>query len=65
MADDSHEGELDPAVGLCSACRHATTQENAKGNTFWRCRAADGDERLMRYPPLPVRRCFAFAGRRP
>lgn len=50
----------DAGVGLCSTCRHAATQRNARGSTFWRCRAADRDERLLRYPPLPVARCPAY-----
>jgi hypothetical protein len=59
MADRSH-AHVDEEVGLCSACAHAATQVNTRGNVFWRCQAADRDERLLRYPPLPVRRCPAF-----
>jgi hypothetical protein len=47
------------AVGLCASCVHASVQRNKRGSEFWRCRAADTDERLRRYPPLPVRACFA------
>ena len=50
----------DPAVGLCSECRHARVQRNPRGNHFWRCALADADERFLRYPPLPVRRCDGF-----
>lgn len=49
----------DPEVGLCSVCAHAIRQPNARGSVFWRCRAADDDARLLRYPPLPVTRCHA------
>ena len=60
MAGESHERVADEAVGLCSICVHAATQRNARGNLFWRCRAADDDESLLRYPPLPVLRCHRF-----
>jgi hypothetical protein len=49
-----------PDVGLCAACVHAAVQRSAKASEFWRCRAADTDERLLRYPPLPVTDCHAF-----
>ena len=50
----------DPEVGLCARCRHAATQQSARGSVFWRCRRADTDPRLLRYPPLPVERCHGF-----
>lgn len=52
--------ESRPETGLCATCRHAVRQENARGGAFWRCRAAERDPRLLRYPPLPVTRCHAF-----
>ena len=54
---------VDAKVGLCSTCRHATTQRSAKGTTFWRCLRADSDASLVRYPPLPVTRCHAYEGK--
>ena len=57
------EGETRPPeaeVGLCSHCTHAAQQTNVRGNTFWRCRAADEDAALLRYPPLPVSSCHAY-----
>jgi hypothetical protein len=62
MARNSHEAgaATGESVGLCARCRHAATQRNARHNVFWRCLAADHDERLLRYPPLPVRRCPAY-----
>jgi hypothetical protein len=47
-------------VGLCASCAHATLQRSARGSEFWRCRRADVDAALLRYPPLPVRACHAF-----
>lgn len=50
----------DPAVGLCSVCRHARRSTNARGSTFWQCRAARDNAELRRYPELPIRSCGAF-----
>jgi hypothetical protein len=47
-------------VGLCAGCAHASVQRSARGSEFWRCRRADVDPTLRRYPPLPVRACHAF-----
>lgn len=51
----------DPAeaqrVGLCATCRHAGSQENRRGNRFWRCLRAEADPRFRRYPALPVQAC--------
>ena len=46
-----------PEVGLCADCRHARTQETARGSVFWRCLRAEDDPRFRRYPALPVRVC--------
>lgn len=55
------EIERRPDIGLCAACRHAVVQRSSRGSEFWRCGAAEEDARLLRYPPLPVRACPAFA----
>ena len=62
---DAPPREVQPEIGLCSICRHARPQRNARGSTFWRCAAADTDPRLLRYPPLPVLRCPGFEPRTP
>lgn len=49
-----------PEVGLCSACRFASSQRSAKGSRFWRCLRADSDPGYARYPRLPVRACKGF-----
>ena len=49
-----------PDVGLCSACTHAAVQQGSNDNEFWRCRAADENPKLLKYPPLPVRACEVF-----
>lgn len=45
------------ALGLCADCRFHVRQSTRRGSVFHRCRRADEDERYLRYPPLPVRRC--------
>jgi hypothetical protein len=58
--DDPRASEpsgFDPAVGLCSVCRHARVHENRRGSAFWQCARAAWDARLRRYPPLPVASC--------
>jgi len=52
----AREGD-EAAVGRCASCRHASTQESARGSVFWRCLRADRDPDYPRYPPLPVREC--------
>jgi hypothetical protein len=47
-------------VGLCARCAHAAVQRSARGSEFWRCRGADTDPALKRYPPLPVRACHGY-----
>jgi len=54
---------FDPSVGQCSVCEHASVQTSARGNRFWRCRRADLDARLLRYPPLPVASCPGYDAR--
>jgi hypothetical protein len=54
------ERALDPAVGLCSGCRHAARQESERGSVFWRCLRAEGNADFQRYPPLPVARCPGY-----
>lgn len=51
---------LDPAVGLCSLCRHVKTIANRRGSTFHLCTRADDDDRFARYPRLPVSYCPGF-----
>jgi hypothetical protein len=54
------ENDRPARVGLCASCAHAAVQQSARGSEFWRCRRADVDPTLRRYPPLPVRACHAF-----
>ena len=50
-------------VGLCSECKHARVQRNARGSEFWRCLRAETDARFERYPRLPVSQCPGYEPR--
>jgi hypothetical protein len=47
-------------IGLCVNCLHLRSQQTRRGAVFYRCARADDDDRFMRYPPVPVRRCLGF-----
>jgi hypothetical protein len=49
---------VDP--GLCAACRHASVKETRRGTVYLRCTRASWDDRLTRYPRLPVSECPGF-----
>lgn len=52
---------VDPlGAGLCASCRHARANTTKRGTTYLRCTRAGWDERLVRYPRLPVLRCVGF-----
>jgi hypothetical protein len=54
----------DPALGadpgLCASCRHAKTNATRRGTTYLRCLRAEWDDRLIRYPRLPVLTCPGY-----
>ena len=56
------EGGLVPPVepGLCGACRHAAVKGTNRGTVYLRCTRASWDDRLVRYPRLPVTGCVGF-----
>jgi propionyl-CoA synthetase len=49
---------VDP--GLCGDCRHALVKETNRGTVYLRCGRAAWDDRLVRYPRLPVANCPGF-----
>jgi len=49
----------DPAVGLCSHCRHARRVATPR-SLFWLCERSRTDESYARYPRLPMTRCAGF-----
>jgi hypothetical protein len=46
----------DPAVGLCSTCRHCRIVKSVRA-AFYLCERSFVDSRYRKYPPLPVTRC--------
>ena len=46
-------------VGLCSRCRHARIVDTPRSR-FWNCAAAAWDERLVKYPRLPISSCPGY-----
>lgn len=49
---------VDP--GLCGTCRHASVKATNRGTVYLRCIRASWDDRLVRYPALPVTDCLGF-----
>jgi hypothetical protein len=47
--------------GMCGDCRHALVKETHRGTAYLRCGRAAWDDRLVRYPRLPVTDCEGFA----
>jgi hypothetical protein len=47
---------VDPAVGLCSKCRHARLVSTPR-TLFWLCALSATDPDFERYPRLPVILC--------
>lgn len=47
--------DVDP--GLCGSCAHASRNQTRRGPVYWRCTRAAWDDRLVRYPRLPVLGC--------
>ena len=46
--------------GLCLTCRHARLNQTRRGTAYLRCGRSAWDERLVRYPRLPVLDCPGF-----
>jgi hypothetical protein len=63
MAQTSRETawlKLGSEPGLCEACLHAKVTETRRGTAYLRCTRAAWDDRLPRYPRLPVTECAGF-----
>ena len=58
MADEP--AALGAPPGLCGECVHARVNVTRRGPAYLRCARASWDERLVRYPRLPVRECVGF-----
>jgi uridine kinase len=49
-------------AGLCAKCRFARVNRTRRATTYLRCTAAAWDERLVKYPQLPVVTCVGYEG---
>jgi hypothetical protein len=58
-ADAAWRG-LGAVPGLCETCRYAKLNQTRRGTVYLRCLRAEWDDRLPRYPRLPVSRCAGF-----
>ena len=52
--------KLGADAGLCEHCAHAKVNETRRGTAYLRCLRAEWDERMTRYPRLPVQACPGF-----
>ena len=60
LVDQAPWSSLPTAPGLCSACQYALLNQTRRGTVYLRCGRATWDERLTRYPRLPVDDCLGF-----
>lgn len=49
--------------GLCAHCQYHKLNVTRRGTAYLRCGRAAWDDRLPRYPRLPVTDCVGFAAR--
>jgi uncharacterized cupin superfamily protein len=54
---------LGASPGLCTDCAHALVNVTRRDTAYLRCARAAWDDRLVRYPRLPVRECAGFTSR--
>lgn len=52
--------KLGAEAGWCATCSHAKLNETRRGTAYLRCLRAEWDERMIRYPRLPVQDCPGF-----
>lgn len=56
--------KLGADAGLCAGCSHAKLNETRRGTAYLRCLRAAWDDRVSRYPRLPVLECPGFEAAR-
>lgn len=57
---DRERAPLGAPAGLCGQCVHARVNQTKRGTAYLRCLRAAWDERMARYPRLPVMTCEGF-----
>lgn len=61
MPEDRDAWEaLGAFAGLCEGCVHPKLNVTRRGPVYLRCLRAEWDDRLPRYPRLPVLDCLGF-----
>ena len=60
MRETQEKPVLPVAPGLCAECRHAAVKGTNRGTAYLRCTRAAWDDRLVRYPALPMASCVGF-----
>jgi len=56
---------LGVAPGCCGECVHAKLNLTRRGTAYLRCLRAAWDDRLPRYPRLPVLSCVGYEAKGP
>jgi hypothetical protein len=62
-APEAGWAKLGAAPGLCLTCRYAKLNQTRRGTAYLRCGRSAWDDRLVRYPRLPVIECAGFEAR--
>lgn len=64
MPDSERSGDgwsaLGADAGRCAGCAHVKLNVTRRGTAYLRCLRAAWDERMTRYPRLPVEECVGF-----
>jgi propionyl-CoA synthetase len=60
MAAEELWSRLGGEAGLCRTCQHPLLNETRRGTVYLRCSRATWDQRLPRYPRLPVSQCAGY-----
>jgi hypothetical protein len=57
---DASAADLPADPGLCLSCQHAKISRTNRQTVYLRCTRAAWDDRLDRYPRLPVISCVGY-----
>jgi len=60
---DDVRARLGAEPGLCWTCQHSKVNQTRRGTAYLRCTRAEWDDRMRRYPPLPVLSCVGYEPR--
>jgi hypothetical protein len=60
MREMREKTALPVKAGMCAECKHAAVKDTKRGTAYLRCTRAEWDDRMVRYPTLPVTSCVGF-----